>query len=119
MGERCPFCWSQNVKKVGAHPKGRLSNGNGRLRECGDCEKWYWADLQQEAIALFRHCQTTIFYPQHCYEEIREIVLSGGNGFLKCRLAEFNHLCAECPNRLFLPGADFYARRKSSMISAR
>lgn len=118
MGERCPFCWGQNIKHVGALPKDRPSGTNGHLLECQDCEKWYWARGGAEAAALFMHCGTSFLRPQRCYEEIREIVLSAGNGFPRRRLAEFNHLCAECPNGRFVPDRDFHSRPKNPLLSS-
>ncbi|MCX6560604.1 MAG: hypothetical protein NTZ26_08815 [Candidatus Aminicenantes bacterium] len=118
MNEECPFCWSRNVKQVGAHPVYRGADNRSRLMECGDCEKWYWADRQQEAGALFLHCRTTMLHPQRCYEEVREIQQAAGTGFPRRRLAEFNHLCAECPHGCFRPSLETPSRRKSSAVRA-
>jgi hypothetical protein len=105
METLCPFCLGSNVRPVG-RLKARMEGGTGRLMECEECEKWYWADRAEEAPALFMHCQTPVVRPQCCYEEVREVVLAAGARFLRRRLAEFNHLCAECPHGRFLPGPD-------------
>ena len=118
MGRRCPFCWGRRIKHVGASPKDRLPGTNGHLLECQNCEKWYWSGQGTEATALFMHCVTTVLHPHRCYEEIREIVLSPGNGFPRRRLAEFNHLCAECSSGRFVPDRDFHLRPKSSIRNA-
>jgi hypothetical protein len=103
MGEFCPFCWGRNVKPVGAHPRPGWPAANGRIWECEDCEKWYWADRREEAPALFMLCETTILHPQRCYPEIRDVRESETAGFLRRRQAEFNHLCSGCPHGRFLP----------------
>ena len=117
MDALCPFCLGSQVKPVG-HPRARMAGETGCLMECEECEKWYWADRAEEAPALFKHCQTTVIHPQRCYAEIREIVQAAGASFLRRRLAEFNHLCSECPHGLFLPGSDASTQRKSSKLSA-
>jgi len=61
---------------------------------------------------LFRYCLTSRLQPERCYDEIRAIVLSAGRGFPKRRLAEFNHLCAECPSGRFLSDQDSGLRRE-------
>jgi len=91
---------------------------SGRIMECEDCEKWYWAGQRVEVPALFKHCETTILHPHLCYEEVRETVLAAGAGFPRRRLAEFNHLCAECPNGRFLPGRDSHQPRHNSPTDA-
>jgi len=115
MEERCPFCWGRNIKRIRPLDKDGPSGTNGHFMECADCEKWYWAKDGVEAPALFMHCETTILHPQRCYDEVREIVLSAGNGFPRRRLAEFNHLCAGCPNGRFVPNPDFQGRPKNSI----
>jgi hypothetical protein len=101
MGERCPFCWGQNVAPVGTDPDSRSSRGDDRLVQCQECEKWYWADRQVEVPVLFDHCLTLRLRPGSCYEEVRAIALSGGSGFLRRRIGELNHLCAGCPGGHF------------------
>lgn len=118
MGERCPFCWGQKVKPVGARSQDRKSAAIGQVIECEECEKWYWADREEEAPALFMHCETPILQPQGCYEEIRSVLKSEETIHLRRRLAEFNHLCSECPNGRFLAGPDSAARRNNSTVGA-
>jgi hypothetical protein len=98
MSEICPFCWSKNVKRVGPRPKNGASRADRNLLECQDCEKWFWAGTEEEVPTLFLSCQTAYLHPRKCYPEVLEVALSGGSGFPKRRWAEFNHLCADCPN---------------------
>jgi hypothetical protein len=94
MIKRCPFCWSEDVKRVASR------NGDGRsghIKECRECEKWYWEENDEDAGSLFTHCDTPLLRPSRCYPEVLEVIQSGGSGFPRRRWAEFNHLCAGCP----------------------
>ncbi len=95
MDGGCPFCWSRNVSPVGQPFSSR------RLIECGDCEKWYWADSGEEVVRLFEICSTSMIEPRSCLEEVREVLNSGGTGFPRRRTAEFNRLCSDCLNGRF------------------
>jgi hypothetical protein len=118
MINECPFCWSRNIKQVGAYSDQRGPGGSAKLMECGDCEKWYWADRGREAPALFLQCRTAILHPQRCLEEIRRVQQASGTGIPRSRLAEFNHLCTECPYGKFAPGPDVSARHGSVPLRA-
>jgi hypothetical protein len=118
MGSYCPFCLGARVKVVGGQAKARSAEFKGTLMECEECEKWYWADREKEAAALFRHCQTPSINPGRCYQEVRDVVLSPGLGSVRMRLAEFNHLCAECPNARFRPGPVASEQRRPSKFSS-
>jgi hypothetical protein len=100
---RCPFCWNKNVMPVGQPPAGRgASFAPRKLMECGDCEKWYWADSGEEIIRLFEICSTSMIDPKSCLEDVREALNSGGTGFPRRRTAEFNRLCSDCLNARFV-----------------
>ena len=103
MDERCPYCWNRNVNPVGQPPAGRGAASAARqLMECGDCEKWYWADTGEEVVRLFEICSTSMIDPKGCLEDVREVLNSGGSGFPRRRTAEFNRLCSECLNAKFV-----------------
>jgi hypothetical protein len=74
--------------------------------ECGDCEKWYWADSGEEVVRLFEICSTSMIDPRSCLDEVREVLNSGGTGFPRWRTAEFNRLCSDCPNARLVRGRD-------------
>lgn len=103
MDGRCPFCWDENVSLVGRAAASPRSMIWGRLMECGDCEKWYWADTGKEVDRLFEICATSVIQPDRCLEEVREILNSGGNGFSRRRTGEFNAICSDCLNACFIP----------------
>jgi len=69
--------------------------------ECGDCEKWYWADSGEEVLRLFEICAASMIDPQNCLEEVRGVLNSGGSGFPRRRTAEFNRLCSDCLSARF------------------
>lgn len=103
MDERCPYCWNRNVIPVGQPPAGRgAPSAARRLMECGDCEKWYWADTGEEVVRLFEICSTSMIDPKSCLEDVREVLNSGGSGFPRRRTAEFNRLCGDCLNARFV-----------------
>ena len=102
MDRRCPFCWNENVSLVGRAAASPRSMIWGRLMECGDCEKWYWADTGEEVARLFEICSTSMIDPKGCLEDIREVLNSGGTGFPRRRTAEFNRLCSDCLNARFV-----------------
>jgi len=100
---RCPFCWNHNVSPVGQPAAGRGTPfASRRLMECGDCEKWYWADTGEEVVRLFEICSTSMIDPKSCLEDIREVLNSGGSGFPRRRTAEFNQLCSDCLKARFV-----------------
>jgi hypothetical protein len=101
MDIMCPFCWNRNVSPVGGFRNARPFASRG-LMECGDCEKWYWADTGEEVVRLFEICSTSLIDPRSCLEDIREILNSGGTGFPRRRTAEFNRLCSDCLNGRFV-----------------
>jgi hypothetical protein len=102
MDGRCPFCWSRNVGPVVQPAAGRRGPFASRcLMECGDCEKWYWADTGEEVVRLFEICATSMINPKGCLEEIREVLNSGGMAFPRRRTGEFNRLCSDCLNAKF------------------
>jgi hypothetical protein len=103
MEQECPFCWSRYVKPVGPPPKERSAALNAHLMACEECERWYWAERQEEVAALFMSCQTTILQPERCDADVREIASSLEPGRHKRRFAELNHVCAGCSNGCFLP----------------
>jgi hypothetical protein len=82
---------------------------------CSDCERWYWADSVEEIRELFMACETAVLHPGKCCEEIRRVLNSGGHGFPRRRLAEFNFLCSECPDRKFAP-IKIFARGKEKFV---
>jgi len=102
MEGRCPFCWNRNISRVGPLKAGPASGPARSLMECGDCEKWFWGDSGEEVARLFAICETSMINPGQCYEEIREILNSGGNGFPRRRVAEFNRVCSDCLNARFM-----------------
>jgi len=104
MSEQCPFCWSKNINRVAVLSGNGTAAATRRLMECGECEKWFWAGSGQEVPKLFEICVTSLLNPGHCDREIREILASGGNGFPRRRVAEFNRLCSDCPNSRFIAG---------------
>jgi hypothetical protein len=90
------------VSRIG---RGRLGGGasaDGHLLECGDCERWFWAETGEEVPKLFEVCATAMVRPERCLAEIREVLNSGGNGFPRYRTGEYNRLCGDCPNGRFL-----------------
>lgn len=103
MKDRCPFCWDKNVRLVGQVRGAKAGEGTKRMMLCPDCERWYWADSAEEIHELFTACETGALHPGKCCEEIRQVLNSGGHGFPRRRLAEFNFLCSECPDRKFAP----------------
>jgi len=103
MDGRCPFCWNLNVSRVGRGAPGRGRGAARQLMECGDCEKWYWAETGEEVVRLFEICTTSMIRPGRCLAEVREILNSGGNGFPRYRTGEFNRLCSDCMNGSFQP----------------
>jgi len=100
MDRMCPFCWNRNVNPVGGRLAGPAASRN--LMECGDCEKWYWADTGEEVARLFEICTTSMVDPGSCLDDIREILNSGGSGFPRRRTAEFNRLCSDCLSSRFV-----------------
>jgi hypothetical protein len=103
MDGRCPFCWNRNVSRIDRPAAGRgAKTAAGLLLECGDCEKWYWADSGEEVVRLFEICSTSFINPGRCLEEVREVLNSGGNGFPRRRTAEFNRLCSDCMSGRFV-----------------
>jgi hypothetical protein len=68
---------------------------------CPDCEKWYWADTGEEIERLFDICETSVVNPGRCYEEVRQILNSGGITFPRRRAADFNQVCSDCLNGRF------------------
>ena len=110
MNKRCPFCWNHNVSRVGRDATGRRRSLGGELMECGDCEKWYWAETGEDVPRLFEVCLTSMISPGRCLAELREILNSGGNGFPRYRTGEFNRLCSDC-----MSGA-FQQRRQSARV---
>jgi len=113
LGARCPFCWTLNVKRVDRPLGGTKPEPRGALMECEECEKWYWENSREEVAALFTNCQTAILRPDRCYDEAREILFSGGSRFPRRRLAEFNHLCSECPHGRFVSYRSSISRPKN------
>ena len=109
MDERCPFCWSRNISRVGTSAGRRGAADSKTLMECQECEKWYWADSGEEVPRLFEICATPLVNPSRCEEDIREILNSGGTGFRRRRAGEFNRLCSDCLGARFL--ADRIAAR--------
>lgn len=107
MKDRCPFCWDKNIKQVSRAGDKTRDGKPGRLMRCSDCEKWYWTDSGEELTRLYLACETGVLHPGRCCPEILGILHSGGNGFPRRRLAEFNFLCSECPDRKFRPMAHF------------
>jgi hypothetical protein len=91
---RCPFCMDGNVVRIAA----------GRLAACEDCERWYWADSGREVARLCEICATPLIEPQRCFEDVRELLGSGGTVFPRQRTAEINRLCSLCPNGRFAAG---------------
>lgn len=102
MDGRCPFCWNRNICRVGPLNGSPASGSTRWLMECGDCEKWFWGDSGEEVSRLFDICETSMINPGRCYEEVREILNSGGNGFPRRRVAEFNRVCSDCLNARFM-----------------
>ncbi len=105
MKGRCPFCLDRSVSPVGAGT--RPSKGveaASRIMACDDCERWYWADNGQEVIRLCEICTTPLTDPRKCFEDVRELLGSGGSAFPRQRTAEFNRICSLCPNASFAPG---------------
>jgi hypothetical protein len=102
MDGYCPFCWSRRVSGVGPPVVSRAAWGGTSLMECGECEKWFWAESGKEVVRLFEICATSLIDPERCIEEIREALNSGGNGFPRRRVAEFNRVCSDCLNARFL-----------------
>jgi ribosomal protein S27E len=94
MNAKCPFCWDRNTVRIAA----------GRIIACEDCERWYWADSGQEIARLCEICATPLIEPQRCFEDVRELLSSGGTAFPRQRTAEFNRLCSLCPNGRFGAG---------------
>jgi hypothetical protein len=101
MNDQCPFCWGNELRHVGGDDGSVTNLPTRRLLRCEACEKWFWEDTAQEIPALFPICETAILRPGRCFEEIRELLNSGGMGFPRRRAAEFNQLCSACPNRKF------------------
>ena len=105
MNGRCPFCWDRRVSRVGAGTRGtKRVDAASRLLACEDCERWYWADSGQEVLRLCEICTTPKIDPGRCFEDIRELLGSGGSAFPRQRTAEFNRICSLCPNARFAPG---------------
>lgn len=102
MERRCPFCWNRNIRRANTSGGNHAVLASRQLFECGDCERWFWADSGEEVARLFEICATSMINPGRCYEEVREILNSGGNGFPRRRISEFNRLCSECHNARFL-----------------
>jgi hypothetical protein len=102
MDGRCPFCLDRSIIRVGPLVRGPAAGGSRILMECGACEKWFWADSGEEVPRLFDICATSMISPGRCYEEVREILNSGGNGFPRRRISEFNRLCSDCLNARFM-----------------
>jgi|WetSurMetagenome_2_1015567.scaffolds.fasta_scaffold735753_1 hypothetical protein len=102
MNGRCPFCWDHNISRVGTGLRGsKRDEASNRLMACEDCEKWYWADSSREVIRLCEICTTPLTNPERCFEDVRELLGSGGSLVPRQRTAEFNRICSLCPNASF------------------
>ncbi len=102
MDARCPFCWSRNIAAVG-QPIRRISDDTAcHLMECVDCKKWFWPDSGEEVVKLFEICATSVINPSRCYEEVRQLLNSGGHDFPRWCVAEFNQVCSDCLNARFM-----------------
>ena len=117
MAKICPFCLGENVKNVGSRSRDGGAGTEGHLMECEDCEKWYWAESDEEAATLFSNCETALLHPMRCYPEVLDVVLSGGDGIPRRHWAEFNHVCAECPNGRYVPPSGPGSRLNNSARS--
>ncbi len=113
MYRSCPFCWNPNVSRVGETALGHRPNLPGRLMECGECERWFWAETGEEIVRLSDICTTAIVNPGRCLPEVRMILNPGGNGVPRYRIGEFNRLCGDCMNGRFPP------RRSAARLWAR
>lgn len=96
MNRSCPFCWNPQISRVGETASGRTPSLPGRLMECGECERWFWAETGEEVVRLSEICTTALVNPGRCLSEIREVLNSGGHGVPRYRLGEFNRLCSDC-----------------------
>jgi hypothetical protein len=96
----CPFCLDPNVRNVRS---GRAGEGlsSARLRQCPDCESWYWADSGQPVEWLFSICETPHGAPGDCLEDILPFTDSPERAWPRQRRAEFNTLCSQCPKSRF------------------
>lgn len=97
MNGRCPFCWDGNVSRIAA-------GADGRLMACDDCERWYWAATGREVARLCEICATPLVEPQRCFDDVRDLLGSGGTAFPRQRTGEINRLCSLCPNGRFTAG---------------
>jgi hypothetical protein len=104
MNGRCPFCWGRSVRRVGMSAGYRAVLGSRPLRECQECEKWFWADSQEEVPRLYEICATSLVNPGRCDEAIQDALNFGGDGFPRQRAAEFNLICSDCPGAQFVVG---------------
>ncbi|MEN6560306.1 MAG: hypothetical protein ABFD52_06005 [Acidobacteriota bacterium] len=105
MKGRCPFCLDRSASRVGSGPRpSKRVDAESRLMTCEDCERWYWADSGQEVVRLCEICTTPLTEPRKCFEDVRELLGSGGSAFPRQRTAEFNRICSLCPNASFAPG---------------
>jgi hypothetical protein len=100
MKSRCPFCLDPNVRNVRSGRAGR-GTSQARLRQCPDCESWYWADSEQPVDWLFSICETPHCAPGECLEEILVFTHSHERALPRPRRAEFNTLCSLCPKARF------------------
>jgi hypothetical protein len=103
MRFECPFCWGHNVKEIAS------AGGNGQAVDhmilCEECERWFWADTQEEVLDLAALCSTLICEPDKCIEEVIHPLHSGYLTYPAQKEVELNLLCSECPHRsFFLPG---------------
>jgi hypothetical protein len=70
--------------------------------EYGDCEKWFWSDSGEGIGMLFEICSTLLINLLCCFDDVREILNSGGNGIPRGRSVEFNRICGDCPSGRFV-----------------
>ena len=103
MNRSCPFCWNPQISRVGETASGRGPSLPGRLMECGECERWFWAETGEEVVRLSEICTTALVDPARCLSEIRETLNAGGRGVPRYRLGEFNRLCSDCLSGRFAP----------------
>lgn len=101
MDKRCPFCWDQNVRKIAEV----VSNGSSQtriLKECLNCEKWYWEDNGEEVHELAELCQTLKMDPANCENVIIHPIRAGYFNSPRTKIKEFNHICSECSHKCFV-----------------
>lgn len=101
MDKRCPFCWSQGIRKIADI----AVNGTGQTRvlvECPDCERWYLEDSGEEVHELAELCLTLKSDPGKCTEVILQPIKAGYFQSPRTKIKEFNHICSECPHKRFM-----------------